>query len=172
MPWPTRMLVRSCHQPAQRQVTYPGAETPKILEYSVLTLRSWDLIKRTEPKSARIVSSQHQFTFRGSAAVVLVLAFPHATFQPSLPLRCIHILLKNTPIARLFTLTTKGNFANTNGKAKALMWRRTKQREVWLNNEHYGSRSRASGHQTAENFKLIVLIRVLPHVCGCRQILV
>ena len=61
--------------------------------------------------------------------MVLVLALPQATFQFSLPLSYIHILLKNTPIARLFKLTIKGNFANTNGKAKALMRMETNQAE-------------------------------------------
>lgn len=129
MLWSTMMLVRLRHQPAQRWVTYPEVEAPKNLEYSVLTMRSWDLIKRTEPQSARTMSSQHPFKLRGSAAVVLVLALPQATFQLSLPLSYIHILLKNTPIARLFKLTIKGNFANTNGKAKALMRMETNQAE-------------------------------------------
>ena len=61
--------------------------------------------------------------------MVLVLALPQATFQLSLSLSYIHILLKNTPIARLFKLTIKGNFANTNGKAKALMRMETNQAE-------------------------------------------
>ena len=141
MPWPTVMLVRSCHQPAQRWVTYPGAETPKNpgIFSSHPEKLGFDQ-KDSAPKCWNRV-------FLASAQVQRLCccgpcsSLPHATFQPSLPLSHIHILLKNTPIARLLTLTIKGNFANTNGKAKALTWRRTKQREVWLNNEHYGSRS-------------------------------
>ena len=52
----SRIAGRCFTNRATREVD-PEVETPKNLEYSVLTLRSWDVIKRPEPKSARTMYS-------------------------------------------------------------------------------------------------------------------